>query len=232
MKAPAFEKLVELGLSGRLQDDAELYDSLMRMRPEDFRNAASLWTIEIKGKLGYKDVQTAAILDRWFELDPNSARKFALESIQSALDNELSVVTSFNRIVAACAARNDPGWALENLLRVYKEDYAGSPNSTLMAEVARRDPSLAKGWLARLEESDLHRDMLAGYVKGMAESDPVAAIDAALSCKNGEQLHPCAKRGSGRSQARRGKRQSGTRTSRCAGSATFRGGHGTADSRV
>jgi hypothetical protein len=29
--------------------------------------------------------------------------------------------------------------------------------------------------------------MLTGYVQGMAESDPVAAIDAALSCKNDEQ---------------------------------------------
>jgi hypothetical protein len=130
MKAPAFEKLVELGLSGRLQDDADLYDSLMRMRPEDFRNAASLWTIEIKGKLGNKDVQTAAILDRWFELDPASARKFAFESIQSALRNELSVVTSFNRIVAACAARNDPRWALEISFGFTRRIMKGVPTGT------------------------------------------------------------------------------------------------------
>jgi hypothetical protein len=187
-ESPTFAHILELGQRrGNLQDDAELYEALKSMRPEDFRDAASLWTTEVQAKLASNEVQTGAILDRWFELDPPSARQFAEAVIQSsATDQQLSLIR-FRRLLTASAARHDPQWAIQNLLRFNKVYYAENPNTSLMAEVTKRDPALAKEWLARLEVSNLRQSMIHGYVAGLAETDPVAALDAALGEKNFDQ---------------------------------------------
>src|SRR4030095_9749924 len=60
-----------------IRGDAELYEALQTMRAEDFRDSVALWTDEVRKKLLDDKVRGGAILDRWFELDPVSAKTFA-----------------------------------------------------------------------------------------------------------------------------------------------------------
>jgi hypothetical protein len=181
-------QILQLGQKGgSLKEDAELYEALNSMRAEDFRDAASLWTTDTKGKLGYKATQTSAILDRWFALDPSSARRFAEEVIKSTANDRPGILANFNRLLTASAARHDPQWALENLLQPFDVYAQTGSNSPLMAEVARGNPALAKEWLARLEESNLRPTVLHGYIAGLSENDPIAALETALREKNSEQ---------------------------------------------
>jgi hypothetical protein len=185
---PGFANILQIGQrSGNLQDDVELYDALNVMRAEDFREAVCLWTTEMQAKFGYMELQTRAILDRWFKVDPASARQFAEAALKSASEDGGESEyprTLFRQVLSASAARHDPRWAIEHLLFPSSKTYElTNSNTTLMEEVVKRDRSLAKDWMARMENNVLRPAVVLGYVKGLAEIDPIAALDAAMAEK-------------------------------------------------
>lgn len=180
----SFERMLELGQEGGgLRQDAELHEALKAMRAEDFENAASKWTREIQQKLLADTVRLAAILDRWFELDPASAKSFAEKECKPGENESETSRHEFRNALAETAARYDLKWALDHLLHEPKSVVWDGPNVTIMKEVVKRDPSLAKEVMARMENSNLRQSLLTGYVKGIAERDPLAALDIAISEK-------------------------------------------------
>lgn len=183
----ALARVIELvkGTPG-IRQDAELYDALNGMRAEDFREFATRSTEEIRGLIMGSKIRGNAILDRWFGLDPESAKAFAVKACQPGGPTADEDVKD---LIAASAARSDPKWALEHLLR--ETDYTawGNINKAVMYEVAKGDSTLAKEWMKRTENTKLHTLLMPGYIKGIAESDPLAALDIAISEKGFERLN-------------------------------------------
>jgi hypothetical protein len=174
---------------GGLQRDAELFDALKAMRAEDFRAAVSLWTIQLQARLQGDEVRGWAILDRWFELDPESAKSFAESVCGQTPSRQSSEAMRFGKMLAASAARNDPEWALGHLLVDRPNPPWANPNTDLMAEVVEKNPALAKEWLQRMEKSNLRNARLTGYVTGAARNDPLAAMDLAVAEKGFERVN-------------------------------------------
>jgi hypothetical protein len=174
---------------GGLQQDAALEEALKTMRAEDFRGAASLWTTEMQGRLQRDTVRARAILDRWFELDPDSAKSFAVKACTPAQNEPFSAQVVFRQTIAESAGHSDPEWALNHLLFDRPNSPWFNPNVNLMAEVVGKDPALAKDWLQRMEKSNLRNSILAGYVRGLARSDPLAALDLAIAEKGFERVN-------------------------------------------
>jgi hypothetical protein len=150
---------------GGLQKDAELFEALKKMRADDFRTAALLWTTETLDKLQGDTVRARAVLDRWFELDPESAKSFAKKACTPVPDEGLSRMVLFRQTIAASAAYSDPMWALNHLLFEGRAPW-GNPNSNVMAEVVEKDPALAKEWMRRMENSNLRESLVIGYITG------------------------------------------------------------------
>jgi hypothetical protein len=187
-RSPA--RILDLSLDGGgLRRDAELYDALQAMRAEDFRDALPQWTEEIRQNVFRDAVRCGAILDRWFELDPTSAKAFVEKTCAPVPGERLSYLVRLRGTIAASAARFDPQWALEHLLREIPFPAWDNPNQAVMYEAVRQNPSLAKEWIARTENSKLHGLLMPGYVRGIAERDPLAAVDVAIAEKGFERLN-------------------------------------------
>lgn len=188
--APSLARVLELGgPGGGLRQDAELHETLKTMGAEDFRNAASLWTEEVQQRLQNDEVRAGAILDRWFEVDPASAKAFAEKACTPTSGERMSSTLRFRNTIAARAARHDPKWALEHLLHEVQFLHFGNPNRSVICEVVKRDPALATEWMARMENSKVRESLMAGYVEGIAASDPLAALDLAIAEKGFERLN-------------------------------------------
>jgi hypothetical protein len=174
-----------------IRGDAELYEALQTMRAEDFRDSVALWTDEVRKKLLDDKVRGGAILDRWFELDPVSAKTFAKKICTPAVGTPNAVIAAMNlcETVAASAARSDPKWALENLLLETDYPHFANPSGAIMFEVAQRDEALAKEWLKRTEGSKQHGLLLPGYVRSLAKRDPSAAVEIAMAEKGFERVN-------------------------------------------
>jgi hypothetical protein len=185
---PSMPQIVELIQKKGLRTDVELRLALQVMGPEDFRNLAALWTKKVRENVRGKEARMSAIFDRWFELDPVSAKKFSQDVCMR--DRELGIAAGYFRsLVAECAARYDPKWALENLLSAEAGIPAMTHNAALMSEVMRQDPALAKEWMAKLEDSSLRPTILAGYIDGLAKKDPQQALEIALAEKGFERAN-------------------------------------------
>lgn len=174
---------------GGLQRDAELADALKAMKAEDFRAAVALWTTKMQASLQGDVVRARAVLDRWFELDPESARAFAERLCKPTSTDQSLESMEFCQTIAASAARHDPEWALGHLLFDRPTPAWFNPNSQLMAEVAERNPALAKEWLQRMENTKLRNSIMTGYVIGVARNDPLAAMDLAVAEKGFERVN-------------------------------------------
>jgi hypothetical protein len=172
---PSMPRIVELVRVKGLRADVELSSGLQVIRAEDFRDFAALWTKDMRENVNGNEVRVRAILDRWFKLDPISAKDFAEDVCKRNNEGE--------SIVAECAARCDPKWALEHLLNVHGAIGSTWQNSSLMSEVTRQDPALAKEWVARFENTNLPASILRGYVGGLAKTDPMEALKIALAAK-------------------------------------------------
>lgn len=187
---PSLARVLELGgPGGGLRQDAELHETLKTMGADDFRNAASLWTEEAQQKLLNDEVRAGAVLDRWFEVDPASAKAFAEKACTPTRGEPISGSVRFRKTIAGSAARHDPKWALENLLHEGEFLHFINPNRPVICEVVKRDPALAKEWMTRMENSNLRESLMAGYVEGVAASDPLAALDLAIAEKGFERLN-------------------------------------------
>jgi hypothetical protein len=183
---PSMPRIVELIREKGIRADDELRAALQAMSPEDFRDFAALWTKKVRENVWGNEARVHAIFDRWFELDPVSAKKFSEDVCVG--DRELGTAASFFRsLVAECAARYDPQWALENLLSAEPGIPGMTHNAALMSEVVRQDPALAKEWMTRLENSSLRPSILAGYIDGLAKKDPQQAFEIALAEKGFER---------------------------------------------
>jgi hypothetical protein len=161
------------------------------MRAEDFRESVALWTDDVRKKVLDDKVRGGAILDRWFELDPVSAKAFA-KALYTPVTGEPSTVIAamdIRETVAASAARSDPKWALENLLQETDFPHFANPSGSIIFEVAKQDEALAKEWIKRTEGSKQHGLLMPGYVRGIAKRDPVEALEIAMAEKGFERLN-------------------------------------------
>jgi hypothetical protein len=158
-----------------LKGDAEFSDALKAMRAEDFRESVAFWQRAAAANFSDMELEhrVVAIMDRWFELDAESAKRVV---------EELCREGTITEIVAGRAARNDPRWAIENLVLDAKSNWAGA----VVEEVAKSDPSLAKAWIDKLQNLKEHRPLLEAFVRGFAERNPIAAMDFAVSADRSE----------------------------------------------
>jgi hypothetical protein len=180
-------QIVELIRENGLRADVELDSALQGMKPEDFRDFAALWTKKVRENIWGYETRVRAILDRWFELDPTSAKKFSVDICVRDRDPVGTPGIYFRKLVAKQAARYDRKWALENLLCDEARLQAWSGNAALMSEVMRQDPALAKEWMTKLENSSLRPSILAGYIDGLAKRDPQQAFEMAIAEKGSER---------------------------------------------
>src|SRR4029434_4152141 len=74
---PSMPRIVELIREKGIRADDELRAALQAMSPEDFRDFAALWTKKVRENVWGNEARVHAIFDRWFELDPVSAKKFS-----------------------------------------------------------------------------------------------------------------------------------------------------------
>jgi hypothetical protein len=116
---PSMPRIVELVREKGLRADVELHSALQAIGPEDFRDFAALWMKDVRENVRGNEARVRAILDRWFELDPASAKSFAKDVCNRNFQKE-NISAEFSRdLVAERAARCDPKWALEHLLNVH-----------------------------------------------------------------------------------------------------------------
>jgi hypothetical protein len=168
---PSLARVFELLQHGReLKEAAEMYDTLMLMRAEDFQNQAALWTDEtaMRGLTSDSKDYLCAIVDRWFELDPDAAKSVAEKLFAS---DSVAVSLEARDVFGERAAFHDAQWALDHLS-------PDQPMEVVVEAVAKRDARVAREWMDR-ENRKFRKDLFEGYVRGLAEHDPLAAIDLA-----------------------------------------------------
>ncbi len=169
-----------------LARDVELADLLDRMSKEDFAACAEGLQDWIK-KRRHEDQLIGAILDAWFESDALSARHAAKQVVA---DTKNSYHDSPAGYFGAAAARHDPKWAVDHLLSDPGSDTPGwTSNAVIMEEVIKKDRKLADAAMEQYRETTYRQSLLAGYVSGLADLDPLAAMDVAVSEKTFERVN-------------------------------------------
>ncbi len=126
------------------------------------------------------DDAISAALQRWFEVAPVAAKQWAQSYFANPKNGE--DMTSGDALIdiASVAAKADPQWALEHLL-LKKEPSFADPNRALLEAVARQDPALAREWMKKPGNAAYRKSVLPGFIEGLAERDPLSAMDAALA---------------------------------------------------
>ncbi len=170
-----------------LRGDLEYADALQTMTAADFQELAAHLEDLVCGWPRASNAALAAAVERWLKVAPVAAREWLQRYFTGPRKGDDDVPPKdFMTTLASLAAKADPEWALEHLL-VKNAAQFENPNSSLMEEVVRQNPALAKEWMAKLEETAFRKDVLQGYIRGLAEKDPAAALALALTEKTEER---------------------------------------------
>ncbi|RYD85394.1 MAG: hypothetical protein EOP84_02635 [Verrucomicrobiaceae bacterium] len=169
-----------------LARDAALSEALSRMSKEDFAKYAKELQAEIS-KYGRENQLISAIVDTWFQKDALAAREAAKQAVAETKNPGFHTLAS---LLGAAAARHDPEWATDHLLSDLEAGVPGwSSNAAIIEEVVKKDRKLADAVLQKFQDSGRRQSLLAGYVSGLSESDPLAAMDLAVSEKTFQRVN-------------------------------------------
>jgi len=172
-----------------IHSDLELADTLQKMDDADFREFAAHIKELLSNQAGpLNEEALSAVFDRWFAVSSPSAKDWAKQFFVQPIGDFAFSLCNVMECADKAAVKADPEWALEQLLLKNPPRYI-DPNRVLMSAVAEQNPTLAKQWMDKLESTPLRNSVRAGYVLGLAKSDPLAAINCALSEQTFQQMN-------------------------------------------
>lgn len=182
------------------QRDAELYAAILALAPEDFAVAAADLPKRLagygRGLVGQNKARLLmeAFMDRWLTVDAAGAlRHLATSDLLSKLGDSGAKSRLFDdpsAVVAAAfrpLARHAPQWTYDWIVAQKPGPEREEPIRTLLDEVARRDIAQARRFFASFAEEPERSSALRGLVEGLAENDPRASFELAMT-EPGSQL--------------------------------------------
>ncbi len=119
-----------------------------------------------------------ALVERWLVVDPAGARVGIRQFEKNTVGNAASEWTGEGQFLAAFA-RTHPEMLLDALPEKAVWDPFDRSLSTAFAELAKRDPAAARSYLKRFADPQQRKSAEVAIAKGIAESDPVAAVAVA-----------------------------------------------------
>ena len=174
--------------------DAELYQAILALAPEDFPAAAAELPQRLaaygRGQVGQNKagLLIEAFMDRWLTLDaPGALRYLAASDLLARIGyaGEKSGLFANPTEVTAAAfrplARHAPQWTHDWIAAQKPGPERDDAIRTLLDEVARRDTAQAQRFFASFAEGPNRASALQGLVAGMTEIDPRASFDLAMA---------------------------------------------------
>jgi hypothetical protein len=170
-----------------LARDHALWEALSRFEPGDF--LAALANLPAFGETMAQldpDVRTAlaqAAIDRWLDVDETGALGWLSTATAVVESGKVQLPEIGRQDVQAMyelLAVRKPEWVLEQVPRLGKKTHREWAVWLLMLKAAESRPEKAREWLQTFDGTEDARVAKSGFVYGLADSDPVAAVTLAM----------------------------------------------------